>query len=138
MSVRFVRKDPWHIVEDSPAKVASLSLTLDSEDGTADELAGLYGRKTPAAKTPLDANACGDLGPVLSKALRLAVQNAGMNLAFCSIEVEMSAVPVGAEIELLARAEKAGEAEVVLVTGWLAGKDVLRFRAEFKSESESE
>eukprot|EP00913_Durusdinium_trenchii_P004562 g4237.t1 len=106
--------------------VASLSLTLDSEDGTADELAGLYGRKTPAAKTPLDANACGDLGPVLSKALRLAVQNAGMNLAFCSIEVEMSAVPVGAEIELLARAEKAGEAEVVLVTGWLAGKDVLR------------
>ena len=117
------------------AKAVALSLTLDAEDETAEELAKLYGRQS--SKISLDPKACGDLGPVLSKALALAalalekIGSVKPLECLCNIEVEMNPVAVGAEIELVARTE--GDGQSVLVTGWLKDKDVLRFRADFKA-----
>ncbi|CAJ1420118.1 unnamed protein product [Effrenium voratum] len=115
------------------AAVAPLTLTLESEDATADRLADLSGRRI--IKTSLDAcqdpKACGDVGPVLSSAVRLAAALAAAPLAALrTVEAEASPLAPGCAVELRARRDGDG----VLVTGWVGGKDVLRLKALFAPE----
>lgn len=120
--------------------VGCLSLTLEAEDVTADELANVYGRTQKPSSKKLDPNACGDVGPVLGKALQLSTrlaEGSGRKVELCSIEVETSPVAVNSEIRLCACMDKGSDqSPAILVTGWLHGKDVLRFRAVFRPSVE--
>ena len=134
----------WYLCwgHQSLGTVGCLSLTLEAEDVTADELASVYGRQKPSSKK-LDPNACGDVGPVLGKALQLSIrlaedaEGSGRKVELCSIEVETSPVAVNSEIRLCACMDKGSDqSPAILVTGWLHGKDVLRFRAVFRPSVE--
>lgn len=111
-------------------------MTLEAEDVTADELASVYGRTQKLSSKKVDPNACGDMGPVLGKALTLSIglaEGSGRKVELCSIEVEASPVAVNSKIQLCACIDKGSDqSPAVLVTGWLRGKDVLRFRAVFR------
>ena len=132
----------WHLCwgHQSLGTVGCLSLTLEAEDVTADELANVYGRTQKPSSKKLDPNACGDVGPVLGKALQLSIrlaEGSGRKVELCSIEVETSPVAVNSEIRLCACMDKGSDqSPAILVTGWLHGKDVLRFRAVFRPSVE--
>ena len=118
-------------------------MTLEAEDVTADELASVYGRTQKPSAKKLDPNACGDVGPVLGEALQLSIrlaEGSGRKVELCSIEVETSPIAVNSEIRLCACMDKGSDhsdpSPAVLVTGWLGGKDVLRFRAVFRPSVE--
>ncbi len=129
-------KESIHQGHQTVGLVGRLSLTLDAEDVTADELASVYGRKKQGSMIKqLDPGACGDMAPVLGKALGLSMQLVSQfvqKLDLRSIEVETDPVAANCEIELRAASEINSEVVSVLVTGWLHGKDVLRFRAVFR------
>ena len=128
-------KESIHQGHQTLGLVGRLSLTLDAEDVTADELASVYGRKKQGSMMKLDPGACGDMAPVLGKALGLSMQlvrESAQKLDLRSIEVETDPVAANCEIELRAASEINSEVVSILVTGWLRGKDVLRFRAVFR------
>lgn len=113
-------------------------MTLDADDVTAEELAKVYGRNKTfeSSLTRLDPKACGDVGPVLRMALQLSIklaEGSGRKLDLSKIECETSPVAANSEIELFACTEaRSAKNETIVVTGWLRGRDVLRFRALFR------
>jgi len=106
----------------SSAGLLPLRVSMEQID-MEDHMAGAFGRQLNASFLP-DASACGDFGPLLGEAVKLALQ-CSPDMKVTLIEAEASPVDTSSSVHLCARRDHL-DGTTVNITGWHQKRAILR------------